>query len=226
VAAKPWNNPFGKLKQLARAARQEAEAAGKARAPERPAAPGPPPARERSEAELWDDATAGVRPVERGNGTAAPRAPRGPAETFWHPDLEAVDELRALVSGEAPFDLSDGDEYIEGKLPGIDQALVRKLRAGEFAVQGHVDLHGLDRREAKAAVDDFMRRSRSAGKRCVLVVHGRGLHSKDQLPVLKDALRGWLDSGRFARHVLAFATARPVDGGAGAVYVLLRRPGR
>jgi DNA-nicking Smr family endonuclease len=58
------------------------------------------------------------------------------------------------------------------------------------------------------------------------VVHGRGLHSKDQLPVLKEALRTWLSTARFARHVLAFATARPADGGAGAVYVLLRRAGR
>ncbi|HZY03963.1 MAG TPA: Smr/MutS family protein, partial [Anaeromyxobacteraceae bacterium] len=62
--------------------------------------------------------------------------------------------------------------------------------------------------------------------RCVLLVHGRGLHSEKQVPVLKEALRGWLATARFGRHVLAFATARPQDGGAGAVYVLLRRAGR
>jgi DNA-nicking Smr family endonuclease len=169
---------------------------------------------------------AGVRPIDPGPGTVAPRPPRGAPETFWHPDLDAVDELRALVSGDAPFDLSDSDEFIEGRVAGVDQNLVRKLRRGEFAVQGHVDLHGMTREEAKRAVEGFLRRSRNAGKRCVLVVHGRGLHSKDQLPVLKDALKTWLSTARFARHVLAFATARPVDGGAGAVYVLLRRAGR
>ena len=57
----------------------------------------------------------------------------------------------------------------------------------------------------------------------MLVVTGRGLHSKDQVSVLKDALKRWMATGRFSRHVLAFATARPHDGGAGAVYVLLRR---
>ena len=57
----------------------------------------------------------------------------------------------------------------------------------------------------------------------MLIVHGRGLHSKDQIPVLKDALRSWLERGPVARAVLAFTTARPHDGGAGAVYVLLRR---
>ena len=72
----------------------------------------------------------------------------------------------------------------------------------------HVDLHGLTRGEAKRAVEEFLRGARSSGKRCVLVVHGRGLHSKDHLPVLKDALRTWLSTARFARHVLAFATAR------------------
>jgi DNA-nicking Smr family endonuclease len=228
VAAKPWNNPFGQLKGLKKAAEDEAERARKARA-----APPPPPEaeplappRERSEADLWAEAISGARPVERGPDVVAPKAPRGPTGSFWHPDLEAVDALRALVNGDAPFDLADTDEFVEGWVTGLDHDVVRKLRRGDFAVQGHVDLHGMTRAEAKAAVDDFLRRSRAAGKRCVLVVHGRGLHSKDQLPVLKDALRTWLGSGRFSRHVLAFATARPSDGGAGAVYVLLRRQGR
>jgi DNA-nicking Smr family endonuclease len=164
--------------------------------------------------------------VDRGADTVGPRRPRGAPEAFWHPDLDAIDELRALVSGEAPFDLSDSDEFIEGRVAGVSHDVVRKLRRGDFAVQGHVDLHGLTREEAKREVDAFLRASRNAGKRCVLVVHGRGLHSKDQLPVLKDALRTWLSTARFARHVLAFATARPEDGGAGALYVLLRRAGR
>lgn len=168
----------------------------------------------------------GVKPVDPGPGLVAPRPPRGAPQSFWHPDLDAIDQLRAIVNGEAPFDLSDSDEFIEGKIPGVDQNVVRKLRNGEFAVQGHVDLHGMTREEAKREVELFLRSSRNAGKRCVLLVHGRGLHSKDQLPVLKEALRTWLSTARFARHVLAFATARPVDGGGGAIYVLLRRAGR
>jgi DNA-nicking Smr family endonuclease len=217
---KPFNDAFAKLRERA-AARPEPPPA-RAPAPP-PAAPAPPPA---SEEDLWSSATAGVRPLDRGLDRVAPPAPRGAPETFWHPDLEAVDALRALVSGDAPFDLADSDEFIEGRVAGLDHQLVRKLRRGEFAVQAHVDLHGLTREEAKRAVEAFLRSSRSAGKRCVLVVHGRGLHSKDHLPVLKDALRTWLSTARFARHVLAFATARPVDGGAGAIYVLLRRAGR
>ncbi len=220
MAKRPFNDAFSRLKGLARAP----EPAPAAR-PAPPPASAPPP-REQTEEALWSDAVSGVRPMTRGADTVGPRAPRGPPERFWHPDLDAVDELRALVSGDAPFDLADTDEFIEGRIAGIDPNLVRKLRRGEFAVQGHVDLHGLTREEAKREVEAFLRGARNAGKRCVLVVHGRGLHSKDQLPVLKDALRTWLSTARFARHVLAFATARPVDGGGGALYVLLRRAGR
>jgi DNA-nicking Smr family endonuclease len=213
---RPFNDPFAKLRDVV-PARPE---------PPPPRPPAPPPPREASEEELWASATSGVRPIERGPGTVGPGAPRGAPETFWDPELEAVDALRALVSGDAPFDLADGDEFIEGKVAGLDHHVVRKLRRGDFAVQGHVDLHGMTRDEAKRAVEHFLRASRNAGRRCVLVVHGRGLHSKDQLPVLKDALKTWLSTARFARHVLAFATARPADGGAGAIYVLLKRAGR
>jgi DNA-nicking Smr family endonuclease len=181
---------------------------------------------EPSDADLWAAAVADARPVEGRSKVVEPAAPRVPAPEFWHPDLDAIRELEALVSGEAPFDISDSDEFIEGRVSGLDPALVRKLRRGDFSVQAHLDLHGQSRAEAKGEVDRFLRRSREQGKRCVLLVHGRGLHSKDQVPVLKEALRSWLATARFGRHVLAFATARPQDGGAGAVYVLLRRIGR
>jgi DNA-nicking Smr family endonuclease len=169
---------------------------------------------------------ADARPVEGRSKVVEPAAPRPPTLEFWHPDLDAIRELEALVSGEAPFDIADSDEFIEGRVSGLDPGLVRKLRRGDFSVQAHLDLHGKSRAEAKGEVNHFLRRSREQGKRCVLLVHGRGLHSKDQVPVLKEALQNWLATARFGRHVLAFATARPQDGGAGAVYVLLRRLGR
>ena len=217
---KPFHNPFGKLREL----RKQTSAPV---VPPRPSAPSPsPPRREPTDADLWAAAVAGARPVEERNKVVAPGPPRAATPEFWHADLDALKELEALVSGEAPFDISDSDEYIEGRVSGLDPALVRKLRRGEFSVQAHLDLHGKSRGEAKGEVDAFLRRSREQGKRCVLLVHGRGLHSKDQVPVLKEALQSWLATARFGRHVLAFATARPADGGAGAVYVLLRRIGR
>jgi DNA-nicking Smr family endonuclease len=217
---KPFHNPFGKLKEL----RKQAAAPP---VPPRPVPPpAPPPRPEPTDADLWAQAVAGARPVEGRERVVVAPPPRPRVADFWHPDLDAIRELEALVSGEAPFDIADSDEYIEGRVSGLDPVLVRKLRRGEFSVQAHLDLHGKSRAEAKGEVDAFLRRSREQGKRCVLLVHGRGLHSKDQVPVLKEALRSWLATARFGRHVLAFATARPQDGGAGAIYVLLRKAGR
>lgn len=138
-------------------------------------------------------------------------------------DAEAYAQLSDLLSGTGSFDISDTDEYIEGIAHGLDRRLLSRLRRGDFALQGHVDLHGLTREEARIRVETFLHESRTNDRRCVLIIHGRGLNSKDQIPVLKDAVRMWLQRGRIARSVLAFATARPTDGGAGAVYVLLRR---
>ena len=138
-------------------------------------------------------------------------------------DAEAYAQLSDLLSGTGSFDISDTDEYIEGIAHGLDRRLLTRLRRGDFALQAHVDLHGLNREEARLRVETFLHESRTNDRRCVLIVHGRGLNSKDQIPVLKDAVRMWLQRGRIAKSVLAFATARPTDGGAGAVYVLLRR---
>ena len=174
--------------------------------------------------ELWAVAVEGAEPLADRSARIRPdpaplAVPAGPLD----PELIAYDELRALVAGAAPFDIADTDEFIEGCTRGLDPHVLRRLRRGEFAVQGHVDLHGMTREEARTELEGFLARSRQTGKRCVLVVHGRGLHSKDQMPVLKDALKRWMSTARFADHVLAFSTARPHDGGLGAVYVLLRR---
>ena len=212
---KPFNNPFREVKLPARKA-----------PPKQPAAP--PPARKPdvlSEEELWSMAIDGAEPLRDRAARIKPGPqPLSVAKTALDAELEAYDELRALVTGAIAFDIADTDEFIEGHARGLDPNVVRKLRRGEFAVQGHVDLHGLLKDEAKAELEAFLVRARQQGRRCILVVHGRGLHSKDQVPVLKEALKRWMNTERFARHVLAFATARSHDGGAGAVYVLLKRP--
>lgn len=196
----------------------------------RPKAPPPkpsPPAQpvERDERQVFAEEMAGVMPLQpdvRGRvGAPPPSAPRISRRDA--DEAEVYAELADLIEGHGPFDFVDTDEYIEGIAPGLDRRLLRKLRRGDFALQGHIDLHGLTREEAYQEVEGFISRSRIAGKRCLLIIHGRGHHSKDQVPVLKDRIKAWLERGRISRSVLAFASARPCDGGAGAVYVLLRR---
>lgn len=214
-----FNTPFKDLK----AKLQPRAPAPTLAAPRKPA---PPPkksaaaATEEDEARLFYEAMAGAAPM-KDRGEVKP--PTGVVPRIVDENAEAMAQLSELISGEGPFDIADSDEFVEGRAPGVNEALMRALRSGDFSVQGHLDLHGMTRAEAKEAVEKFVSESRRAGKRCVLVVHGRGLNSKDQIPVLKEALRTWLQRGRIAKSVLAFATARPHDGGAGAVYVLLRK---
>jgi DNA-nicking Smr family endonuclease len=213
---KPFNNPFSgvKLPQSPPL-------------PKAPPAPQPPPPRrqdELNEDELWSVAVDGTTPLSDRSGRVKPGpTPLSVAPAALDPDLEVYDELRALVTGEVPFDIADTDEFIEGHARGLDPRVVRKLRRGEFSIQGHVDLHGMLKDEAKTELESFLSKSRLQGKRCVLVVHGRGLHSKDQVPVLKEALKRWMHTARFARHVLAFSSSRLHDGGTGAIYVLLKK---
>ena len=95
---------------------------------------------------------------------------------------------------------------------------MRKLARGNFAVQAEIDLHGLTVAEAKPRLKEFIEDSVRSHRRCVRVVHGKGLGSGTRGPVLKDSVNRWL---RQWDAVLAFVSTRQVDGGTGAVYVLL-----
>lgn len=197
----------------------------------RPVAPAvtPPPAAAPTpdaadDGALFQREMADVRPLSAAaRSRVAPPAPAPAARTVSDPEAEALAELSDLVTGAGAFDIANSIEFIEGAVAGLDRRLVRRLRAGDFAYQSHLDLHGMTADEARAAVDRFLTRAHRSGQRCVLIVHGRGLNSKDQVPVLKHRVTAWLARGSWTRLVLAFTSARPCDGGAGALYVLLRR---
>jgi DNA-nicking Smr family endonuclease len=138
-------------------------------------------------------------------------------------ELQAMADLEDLVNGRGQFFIQHTDEYMEGVAPGVDRRLAQRLHQGDFAVQGHLDLHGYTVEEAKALVTRFLTGAYTTGRRCIRLVHGRGHNSPDNRPVLKEQVQLWLSHGRLSRLVLAFATAPAADGGAGAVYVLLRR---
>src|SRR5262245_19846221 len=170
--------------------------------------------------------------AEMAGVTPLPKDPRGRVDKPQQPtskglfptdELEALADLRDLVEGRGAFTIQYTDEYMEGIAPGVDQRLAQRLHRGDYAVQAHIDLHGHTVEEAKEVVGRFLTSAYLAGQRCVLLIHGRGLNSKDNRPVLKEQVRIWLSHGRLSRLVLAFATAPVNDGGAGAVYVLVRR---
>jgi DNA-nicking Smr family endonuclease len=188
--------------------------------------PPPPPPEVVDENAILREAYAGVRPL--GSATTGHRMPVVPEvhRAVVSEEAEVLAALSDLVSGVGNFDLTETEEYVEGARVGLDPRLLTRLRRGEFAVQDHIDLHGMIQPDAKFALRQFVIKSVGKGMRTVLVVHGRGLGSPGGRPVLKHAAAQWLSHGEIGAHVHAFATAKPQDGGAGAMYVLLRRDRR
>jgi DNA-nicking Smr family endonuclease len=186
--------------------------------PDPEAAPPDPEAEER----LFSEAMADVTPLPRESEipTAAPVEPPAPEEPSAG-DAEPLRRLRELVECGCGFVVSDTPEYMEGRGPRVSTEVVRRLHRGDFSIQDHVDLHGLTALEARDAVERFLGRSLRERKRALLIVHGRGLSSPVE-PVLKKNVRHWLTRGPWRKWVMAFASARACDGGAGATYVLLR----
>ncbi len=135
----------------------------------------------------------------------------------------ALDEAEALreawSDGLDAETLLDTDEALGWRRTGVGPEVVRRLRRGEWALQAHCDLHGLRRDEARECLAGFLRDSLHTGLRCVRVVHGKGNGSPGRTPVLKGKVRHWLMQ---KDEVLAFAQARAIDGGAGALLVLLQ----
>jgi DNA-nicking Smr family endonuclease len=215
------------LSELSRLIPQETEkkgsAAGRPPAPPKQKTPPPPP----DDEQLFAQAMADTRPLgQRTQRREPPEKARDfPMPRPYHEreEEEVMHALQELVDGDITFAIEETDEYIEGMVEGLDPAILRKLRRGEYSIQDDLDLHGSTREEARAKVAAFLLRAIADGKRCVLVVHGRGLGSKDRVPVLKNSLAQWFTHGSLRKKVLAFATAQPCDGGAGAVYVLLRK---
>lgn len=103
--------------------------------------------------------------------------------------------------------------------PGLPRRILRKLRGGEWVVQDELDLHGLRTDEAKDRFIEFLAECKRLGLRCVRIIHGKGLRSKNREPVLKNKVRRWLTQ---RDEILAFVEARPLAGGSGAVIVLLK----
>jgi len=171
--------------------------------------------------DVFSEAMAGVEPREQ--------TQRPPQVVYRKPtslserEREDLRELDALVNGEGAFDLRDPDDVQEGSVRGLDPRVLRRLRKGEFTRQAELDLHGCDAATARAHVEAFVVESHKRGLRCLRIVHGRGKRSPNGEAVLKPSLPRWLARGPARRIVLAFTSALPADGGAGASYVLLRK---
>ena len=163
---------------------------------------------------LFREATRDVKPLPAAPVRTARPKPK-PRARFTRADRQAV--MRESLEPVDPALLETGDE-ISFRRPGVSEVLLRKLRRGHFKVDAEIDLHGLTSPQARHVLRDFIARALTRDFRCVRVIHGKGLGSGPRGPVLKNVVNVCL---RRMEAVVAFGTARPLDGGSGALYVLL-----
>jgi DNA-nicking Smr family endonuclease len=163
-------------------------------------------------------ATRDVQPLRAPRRVKLGRAPAAPV-----PEQTRRDERAALAESLAVprsiDDAIDSGEELAFLREGLSRQVLRKLRRGHWVVQDELDLHGMNRVQAAHAVAEFLRHCRARHFRCVRIVHGKGLRSRNREPVLKGKLRKWL---AVRDEVLGFCQAPSADGGAGAVLVLLK----
>jgi DNA-nicking Smr family endonuclease len=170
-----------------------------------------------AEQDLFARAIGATQPLRK--KAAVPLAPEPPAPIPVQHQLDEQRVLRESLSDE--FDVTtllDADDAMSFRRPGIHTDVTRKLRAGEWSIQREIDLHGLRSDEAREALGGFIREAYKQGLRCVRVVHGKGLGSPGKQPVLKAKVQRWLIQ---KNETLAFVQAKPAEGGAGALVVLL-----
>jgi DNA-nicking Smr family endonuclease len=183
---------------------------------------GESPAREaerRSEVEddaaLFREATRDVRPLAH-DRQPLPQVKPPPRARFTRADRLAVLDESLAVTPDDP-DLAGGEVAAYARA-GVRRSVLQKLRRGQYRIEAELDLHGLTVADAKAALRAFLAGALARGVRCVRIIHGKGLRSGPRGPVLKGTVVGVL---RRTSHVLAFVSARAVDGGTGALYALL-----
>ena len=178
-------------------------------------------ARIKAEKELFARSVGTVRalPARHLPGHKAHLPPAQPAPIPVQQQRDELAVMREAISDEFDVEtLLDTDEALSFRRPGMGPDVIRKLRRGGWSSQGQLDLHGLRTEDAREALAHFIREAHKSGWRCVRIVHGKGLGSPGKTPVLKGRVQGWLIQ---KQQVLAFVQARPAEGGAGALVVLL-----
>jgi len=167
--------------------------------------------------DLFREAVAGARPMEM-DKISPYRKRLSP-----HPQQRLADEQAVLKESLAPLSF-DAEWVMEDEAthhqPGVQKRVMDKLRRGQLRIEAELDLHRMTTDQAYDALNRFILACQAEHKRCIRVIHGKGLSSANNQPVLKHKVSYWL---RQWSNVLAFCPARRCDGGTGAVYVLLKR---
>jgi len=170
---------------------------------------------------LWQAAMRDVKPLKRSKTATHPEPAAAPAEKPKKPSRAPARPAAPAKKPAVAFPVTkSAPEISHGRAAGIDRRSAEKLRRGHLPIEGRLDLHGMTQEAASGRLASFLERAESQGKRCVLVITGKGLASGG---ILRDQVPRWLNLPPNRARVLAFDYARPQHGGGGALYVLLKR---
>lgn len=182
------------------------------------------------DAELWRTVADQTKPLSPDKHVNIPPSPEPPPETAAKPGVKPAHRAASAEPDTPPLrPAPPPPELRAGAAPGVDKRLAERLKRGQLPIDGTLDLHGMTQAQAHAALNEFVAAGRQAGRRCVLVVTGKGAGSgsdeygRPREGVLRTAVPKWLNAAPNRSHILVFAQAQPQHGGGGALYVLLKR---
>jgi DNA-nicking Smr family endonuclease len=171
----------------------------------------------RREANLFRDAVGDIAPLQAPARIEPPKPNLAPIARHREADEQAA-LMQSLSDDFDASSLLETDARLSYARPGVGPDVLQKLRKGHWVIQDQLDLHGMRREEARQALSEFLKKAGQRGRRCVRIIHGKGLGSVNKEPVLKGLVHSWLVQ---KDEVLAFVVATAADGGAGALVVLL-----
>ena len=176
------------------------------------------------ESELFRNAVGPVTPVKQDRVHYQPPKPkpkRLPREPESFSDVEFPETTTGFADAEETQTEGQMEELLTYQGPGVQRRIFQKLRRGQRPAEAELDLHGMKVEDAKESLAIFLAQCARQNRRSVRIIHGKGKRSAQGRPTIKSLIGGWL---RQRREVLAYCSARPQDGGAGALYVLLKSP--
>ena len=167
--------------------------------------------------DLFREAIGDVKRLENDRSSSKKLPPRPIPRQQLLDDKAVMDEL---LDDPSEIEILETGEHLSYRKNGVQTTVLRKLRRGGFAVQSELDLHGLTIEQARTQTKQFLQQALEQGFRCIQLIHGKGRKNADTGPRIKPFLNHWLQR---KSEVMAFCSAKPEDGGTGAVYILLSR---